>query len=114
MGDRRGYQPQPENEETPTRGTGEQTSVVGVPRPFVLASLAFGLAGIVGGLWAGYSFATQPAFSEVSLCWSFRPWPWRSINMLLASIGGLVGAVVGVGLSYLASLVGPKLAEWTS
>ena len=61
--------------------------VVGVIAGFVAAVVVFGLC-----VWA----STWPAFSDVSLTWSFRPW-WRESNWLFAAAAFVfVGLVVGV------------------
>ena len=59
--------------------------VVGLVAGLVAAALIFGLC-----VWA----STWPAFSEVSVTWSFRPW-WRLSNWLATLI-----AFVSVGLVF--------------
>lgn len=54
------------------------------PYPDVRRGLIAGsIAGSVGGVLVfvlTYIIAREPAFTDVSLCWSFRPWPWRAVN----------------------------------
>lgn len=80
----------------------------------MLGALAFGVAGCVAGLGLGYWISTFDPVSDVSLCWAFRPWPWRESNLFLGGIGGLVGAAMGALLIHIADHSGAKLADRVS
>lgn len=77
----------------------------------VFGALSFGLAGCTAGLGFGYWVSTLPAVSDVSLCWAFRPWPWRPSNLILGVVGGLIGAGGGAWLVRLSERTGAMLAD---
>ncbi len=50
-----------------------------VRRGLIAGAIAGSVGSILAFLWT-YIIAQSPPMTDVSLCWAFRPWPWRSVN----------------------------------
>ena len=48
-------------------------------RGLIAGAIAGSIGSVLAFLWT-YIIAQSPPLTDVSLCWAFRPWPWRLVT----------------------------------